>query len=601
MQWFVHRDSQNWGPFPEEVMKEGAASGELHPEDLVWKPGMLDWIRAAEVPDLFISEKKPASQEPDKHVANSGHVAADQSPVQSATTRSNVLLTHWHGDFGLGTAYWVIGALFTALFVAADRVLGDYLKSRDFGAQGTGAIIVFFFALSAIFVVWQTVGIWRSASKHAGRGGKTFWAVTAKLMVILGVLRFGAEFATNGYPTVREGVKLMVGIDDIPAPRIRILRGASELELAGGIPFGTAQKVEDFLQSAPGIKVIHLNSVGGRITEAYKLYRIIREHKLVTFTSSRCLSACTLAFLAGSERYLARGAKLGFHSSSIGGASSGEAVTEINNDVRRTLEAHGASPEFVRRALNTSSTSMWYPTGEELLNAKIIHAVIDGNDFAISGIAEWRDERKLEEDLLSIPIFAVLKEHEKSSYLEIYKAFKDGVQQGISKAELNAQVKTIFARKIVPRYLPRAPDLPVIRYWRSQLSEMRELAKQSYRTCADFAFPELAAAPVNISDKVSPDTLTEDLASLTQLIRSTELTQDQQTSTPQIESDLDFARKKMAEKIPNFQEIVSNPANYRNEPAMLCSSVVYFYSEILSWTDTSRSGAVLRYLMADSN
>jgi hypothetical protein len=589
MNWFVHRDNENWGPFDSDALRNGAATKELRPDDLIWKPGMLDWIRAGELSGLF----EVAVSAPPK-VSNQQKATTRQRTTEA---RSSFVVAHWRGDLSLGVTYWVTGVIFTVMFLMARKATEDYVSSKELGAQGTGALIVILYAVSAGFVLWQVVGIWRSASKHAGRGGKTFWSAAAKFMVVLGVLRFGADFATAGFPILREGTKLMVGVDDIPAPKIRILRGASELELAGGIPFGTAEKVQDFLNSAPGIKVIHLNSLGGRITEAYKLYQIIKRHELVTFTSSQCVSACTIAFLAGKERYLARGARLGFHSSSIAGVSSDE-VAGINDEVRRTLEAHGAPRGFVERALNTKSSSMWYPTGEELLEAKIIHAVIDGSDFAISGIENWRDERKLEEGLLSFPVFRALKEHDQASYLEFYKNFRDSVQQGRSPGELSAQVKVIISQKVLPRYLPIAPDLPLLRYWRSQIAEMRELAAGSYQACADFVFPDLATTPVALNSAVSREALEEDLAALAQLIHETDLMRVPQEPNLQIEADLAYARKRVGEKIPNFGEAVSDPAKYKGQPQLLCNSVVMFYSEILSWRETQRSAALLRYLLS---
>ena len=284
MNWFVHHDNENWGPFDSDTLRNGAATKQLRPDDLIWKPGMLDWIRADELSGLFdIAVSTPPK------VSNQQE---DTTRPRTTEARSNFVVAHWRGDLSLGVTYWVTGVIFTVLFVMARKATEDYVASHGLGVHGTGALVVFLFAVSAGFVLWQMVGIWRSASKHVGRRGKAFWSAAAKFMVVIGVLRFGADFVTAGFPILREGTKLMVGVDDIPAPKIRILRGASELELAGGIPFGTADKVQDLLNSAPSIKVIHLNSLGGRITEAYKLYQIIKRHGLITFTSSQCESAC---------------------------------------------------------------------------------------------------------------------------------------------------------------------------------------------------------------------------------------------------------------------------------------------------------------------
>jgi hypothetical protein len=40
-----------------------------------------------------------------------------------------------------------------------------------------------------LLAIWQLVGIWRSASHHVLRGGRKFWSIAAKVVVVLAVLR----------------------------------------------------------------------------------------------------------------------------------------------------------------------------------------------------------------------------------------------------------------------------------------------------------------------------------------------------------------------------------------------------------------------------
>src|SRR5262249_52529857 len=85
----------------------------------------------------------------------------------------------------------------------------------------------------------------------------------------------------------------------IAAHRIRVMRGGTEIELFGGLAAGIAEELRAMLAHAPKARVVHLNSPGGRMLEGWKLYTLIRERGLSTYTSARCYSACTLAFLAG--------------------------------------------------------------------------------------------------------------------------------------------------------------------------------------------------------------------------------------------------------------------------------------------------------------
>jgi hypothetical protein len=67
------------------------------------------------------------------------------------------------------------------------------------------------------------VGIWRSANNHTKRGGRVIWAALAKLAVILNVVPLGIESYTLMGPVIGEGVKLAVGIEDIPNHQFRLL------------------------------------------------------------------------------------------------------------------------------------------------------------------------------------------------------------------------------------------------------------------------------------------------------------------------------------------------------------------------------------------
>jgi hypothetical protein len=76
--------------------------------------------------------------------------------------------------------------------------------------------------------------------------------------------------------------------------------------------------------------------------EAEKLYETIKSRNLATYTSSRCYSACTIAFIAGHERWLKQNAKLGFHAPAFPGMSR-EELQGATEGQRRLMLAAGYS------------------------------------------------------------------------------------------------------------------------------------------------------------------------------------------------------------------------------------------------------------------
>src|SRR5258708_32829027 len=107
--------------------------------------------------------------------------------------------------------------------------------------------------------------------------------------------------------------RIYEGDEEVGKYRFRVLRDGQEMEFTGGITFGTAKEFDRFIDALGGLKLVHLNSRGGRISEAQKMGEIIRRHSLSTYVSGDCLSACTIIFLNGRDRLINAKSRVGFH------------------------------------------------------------------------------------------------------------------------------------------------------------------------------------------------------------------------------------------------------------------------------------------------
>jgi hypothetical protein len=317
--------------------------------------------------------------------------SSPQSPAPEPTTElaPHFVAKHWRGLYPLATSYWGFGLMVTLGVMALVKAIDVIVQNSEVSPRASGALVVsvYLFALPA--TVWQFVGIWRSATRYSQLKPDAVWGVLAKLMVVIGVLRGGADLVQNGVPMMTEGVRLISGVENIPPHQIRVMRDGTEIELAGGIRHGTAAAFGQALASAPGVKVVHLNSQGGRMGEAFRIHRLVKARGLTTFTAVDCASACTVIFLAGKQRLLSEKGRLGFHSASVG--ESGHVIDALNNEFRSAMLDHGAPREFVDRALSTRPDAMWYPSAAELQQARIVDAIVDPRQFALSGIAHWSD------------------------------------------------------------------------------------------------------------------------------------------------------------------------------------------------------------------
>ena len=83
------------------------------------------------------------------------------------------------------------------------------------------------------------------------------------------------------------------------------------------------------------------------------------------------------------QRILRKGGSLGFHR----GAFPGSKANDLGSGVERDIySAAGITKAFIDKALATDNSSMWRPTEAELLSAKVVTKVSDGNEFAIGGV-----------------------------------------------------------------------------------------------------------------------------------------------------------------------------------------------------------------------
>ena len=198
---------------------------------------------------------------------------------------NNFIARNWRGEYSLVTAYWgfgfsgnILAALVPVFAAGAFQSKGGYDPRALLATMVTAWV-----GVSAI-VTWQLVGVWRAADRHiAARvmlGKRSPWAGLAKVAAFFGLLRLLGTFVTTGFPELTE-ISRMAFLDDpnIPAYSIRVMRNGTEAEITGGFKYGLTDDFVKVLNASRQIRVVHLDSLGGRIGEAAKLNSVIRQRK----------------------------------------------------------------------------------------------------------------------------------------------------------------------------------------------------------------------------------------------------------------------------------------------------------------------------------
>ena len=601
-QWFVIRNGQRLGPYRFHVLQLLAERNKLQPDDLICTEGMTDWKRANALRGLFPSpvHVEPilgqSSGQPRWPPANINSARAIiRSAAAAVANRSKYFLQHWRGELSLPVSYWInlvlIGGVWIGAIAAA--VSTDFFQSL--GALGRGCWVLAILVCTIALTLWQFVGVWRSTERHVSRGGSPGWARAAKVIVVLGLLRLAAS-TLQQLPLLQQSLRLVFSGDSMPTSQLRILNHATEVELAGGMSLGTANALKTILDATPTIRIVQLNNVGGWISEGDRVRLLIKAHGLSTFTARECDSACLLAFMGGKERYLGTRGRLGFHEASVEGVGGGVA-REGTERFRRVFLENRIPASFVNRALSTPPSAIWYPTTRELLDGHVITAAVNENDYAITDVSAWRDPDKLEADFAGVPVFAALKRAEPAIYQNLKESYISGIQGGVSRAEMAASVRSAISGQILPKYLQIAPDAPLVAYWRSQLTDMRELRAIDAKYCVAFLLPSPDTSKV--AGLLSKEASAAELASLTVLLDTTALKPAAVPPRDAVQGALNEAALRTERLVPGALRLIANPQQSARTPEKFCDAEVALYDTILA-LPASQAGPILRFLAAGS-
>jgi hypothetical protein len=385
-------------------------------------------------------------------------------PAANSDRRSNFLVRFWRGEYSLGVSYWLFGLLGNvALAFIADAIAALFQIEQGYDPRAILGSLVSIWLVTGVFLVWQVTGIWRSASRNgAGRraiGKRAFWASAAKIALVLGVCSSLVTFYSVGLPQIAETSRMVFLNDpDIAPYSIRVMRNGTEAEIAGGFKYGLTNDFVRTLKAYPNIKVVHLNSLGGRVGEAIRLNGALQAQGVDTYVSAGCYSACTIAFAAGRKRFLKAGAALGFHAATFPGTTASD-LDNVRLAQQRLFLAAGFDDAFVDKALSTPSSQMWTPPAAELTAAKVITGISDGNQFAFSGLL-GRDVSRNRLDALmmqGIPLLKTIKEHAPGDYDDILTQYLTGYVEGRTEMEVETQGRASIL-SLVRKLEPMADD-----------------------------------------------------------------------------------------------------------------------------------------------
>jgi hypothetical protein len=377
---------------------------------------------------------------------------------------------------------------------------------------------------------------------------------------------------------------------------IQLMAGGTELEFIGGIGGSASAELARALDANPGVRVLQLTSQGGNTLLAMDMELLVRTRHLITYVPRFCASACAFVFLGGKERYVGPGAKLGFHAA-VGLDESSAETARLAAAVKTWMLGRGVAPAFVDRAVSTPHTTIWEPTSDELLQARVITALSSPQRFATPsfgpGIPALVRQGPPQGDPLYLAtqkLMLAIRKADPASYEQVhallYEAMQDGGYGLMRAASVGAVAEAVLQRSVAV-----AADDAVVNLVNAGIEETERLASIDPAVCVEL--PTVTRSQQEAAMAALPaDLLIRQITAWTMIVESA-------TAHPQAPPSPDKARailKVLERNLANTfdRKYILQPAL---DPARACAYRSAVLKAILGLEARDRS-VLLRAMMA---
>jgi len=489
------------------------------------------------------------------------------TPIPVST--SNYFVRHWRGDLSLPVSYWVNGAVLVTvasvvLVAAVEQMSNGNYSLRAISLAGLGVVL---FSVTAW--LWSVVGIWRSADYHVARGGASVWASLAKIMVVVGFIAMANQLTNNLLPMVKEYVLIASGNDPFGKVDVKVSTNGQSVIVIGGFGEGSSAEIKRILDAAPSATSLVLNSKGGRILEARRLARIVRDRNLDTYVESQCVSACTYVFLAGRDRAATPNARFGFHQPTFPGldANAQRGVTQDMLDVYRSA---GLPEQFIERISTTPPEEMWYPTRDELIASNVVTRMSLGGEAATL-TASMNSKREFVLLLKDFPLSQAYEIRFPGTISEAVEQGWTAKESGANDTEVMNIMRNVFTEAFT-KVIQTADDATLDGYADLLVDQLLAIKAVSSEACAKYLEGKLDIT------KFLPKEITEKELKLT--IEALEKPPRADLTSPnptKVEQALQAAVANLSQQ---DMSVIADMNAYAGQPSLVCNATLALYQGI---------------------
>ena len=366
------------------------------------------------------------------------------------------------------------------------------------------------------------------------------------------------------------------------------------IEVIGPFGPGIAEAFRQEFEKHPDVKWVHLTSPGGLVVEGRRLRDLIYARQLNIYVRTACVSACTLAFIAGQERVMRRGAFIGFHQYSK--LTFDNLRRHFQDQDRSYFGGRGVSREFLDKMFDADSSSLWQLSAEEAVKAKLATAVTERFDAPPIEFVPADSRNEIQGVFAHFGrLYGALRAYEPEAHYRLVISIYDVTMSGASVNDAEHMGEAIWL-SVMDRLVPTTSDAAAQAMARAYIPVYTELRNIGPNACVEamLSEPTVGDEWTKLSEAASRRIM-DAFASVIEDAHQKPMPTPSKREREQAASELAEA---MIHSMSSADiAFIGDTGGYRKDPDRLCR-LMADYMTLLAEMPDHRGGALLRALVA---
>jgi hypothetical protein len=370
------------------------------------------------------------------------------------------------------------------------------------------------------------------------------------------------------------------------------------IEVVGPFGPGIAEAFRQEFEKHPDVKWVNLTSPGGLVVEGRRLRDLIYARQLNIYVRTGCVSACTLAFIAGQERVMRKGAFIGFHQyRKLDSKLTLDVLREHFQDQDRSyFGGRGVSREFLDKMFDADNSSMWELSAEEAVKAKLATAATDRFDAPPIEFVPADSRKKIREVFARFgPLYTTLETYEPETYYRLMISIYDVTMSGASLKDAEQMGEAIWL-SVLDRLVPTTSDAAAQAMARAYIPVYMELRRIGPKACIEAVLGDPTGGDEwnNLSDATARGMMEAFAVVIEDAHQKPQPVPSQRERTQAVSEIAQAMARAMSSADINF---IADTGAYRGDPERLCR-LMADYMTVLAEMPGERGGTLLRALVA---